>query len=403
MKSCISLRGWVVLAVMLVSTVGFCTGHSHATFESSPQYVDSFLMNSKSNANYKEIPNHPISFQPEMMGPQKKQYYSDIKVIPGGQTIGVKIKSNGMMVVGFHTLRDTDASSNSPAQLAKIEIGDLITHLDGTKITSMNQFTQLINDAGKKDTALKLTLLRRDAPVNIICKPKYDANERTYRMGLYIRDSAAGIGTLTFYAPDYGVYGALGHVISDMDTKLPISVEKGEILYSQVTSISKSQNGDPGEKRAQIFKDRKAIGNIEKNTPFGIFGKMNHAPENGYQHESILVATQDEVQEGPASIYTVIDGQKVEKYEVEVIHKSKQSSPSTKGMVIKITDSRLLEKTGGIIQGMSGSPIIQNGKLIGAVTHVFVNDPQSGYGCYIEWMLKDAGVSFLALQEPKAC
>jgi stage IV sporulation protein B len=177
-----------------------------------------------------------------------------------------------------------------------------------------------------------------------------------------------------------------------MDTQTPIPIGDGTIVHSNVTSISKSQNGEPGEKRASFTNDSKVLGNIVKNTPFGIFGKMNAAPEHGLHKEAIPVAFAEEVKEGPAYIYTVVSGQKVEKFDIEVVHVTKQDFPATKGMVIKITDPRLLEKTGGIVQGMSGSPIIQNGKVIGAVTHVFVNDPTSGYGCFIEWMLQDAGI-----------
>ncbi len=188
------------------------------------------------------------------------------------------------------------------------------------------------------------------------------------------------------------MYGALGHVISDMDTQTPIAVGEGEIVHSSVNSISKSQNGEPGEKRATIFKGGKVIGTIEKNTSFGIFGKMADKPDHSVTDNAMPVAFAEEVKEGPAQIYTVVNGQKVEKYNIEVVHVARQDHPATKGMVIKITDPRLLEKTGGIVQGMSGSPIIQNGKMIGAVTHVFVNDPTSGYGCFIEWMLQDAGI-----------
>jgi stage IV sporulation protein B len=177
-----------------------------------------------------------------------------------------------------------------------------------------------------------------------------------------------------------------------MDTQTPIVVGDGQIVHSNVTSIAKSHSGEPGEKHAQIFRESKVIGNIEKNTSFGIFGKMNSAPDHSYANEAIPVAFAEEIKEGPAQIYTVLNGQKVEKFDIQIVHVSKQDYPATKGMVIKITDPRLLEKTGGIVQGMSGSPIVQDGKLVGAVTHVFVNDPTSGYGCFIEWMLQDSGI-----------
>jgi stage IV sporulation protein B len=179
-------------------------------------------------------------------------------------------------------------------------------------------------------------------------------------------------------------------------------VGSGEIVHTQVTSISKSQNGEPGEKRANFFENGKVLGTIQKNTEFGIFGKMNENPEHGMFKEPIPVAFAEEVKEGPAKILTVLNGQKVEEFDIEIVHAVKQTTPQTKGMVIKVKDPRLIEATGGIVQGMSGSPIIQDGKLVGAVTHVFVNDPLSGYGCFIEWMLRDAGIYLNRHEEQRA-
>ncbi|MGE5702682.1 MAG: SpoIVB peptidase, partial [Clostridia bacterium] len=223
-----------------------------------------------------------------------------------------------------------------------------------------------------------------------------------YRMGLYIRDSAAGVGTLTFYEPKSGAYGALGHVISDVDTGQAIVVGDGQIVQASVTSIEKGESGNPGEKFARFYNESVVLGNITKNTPFGIFGKMKESPKRSYYQEAIPVALAEQVQEGPAKILTVVDGQRVEEFDIEIVNVVKQHFPATKGMIIRVTDKRLLDKTGGIVQGMSGSPIIQNGKLVGAVTHVFVNDPTSGYGCFIEWMLQDAGLSSRDDKELKA-
>lgn len=316
----------------------------------------------------------------------------DLKVIPGGQTIGVKLKSAGIMVVGHHLVAVSEDKKTSPGEEAKIQLGDLITKMNGKMINDVSKVADLVKSAGESKKPITLTIVRNKETIEIPIYPAYDIVDKAYRLGLYIRDSAAGVGTLTFYAPDQGVYGALGHVITDMDTQTPIVVGEGEIVHSNVTSISKSQNGEPGEKRAQIPRESKPIGNIERNTQFGIFGKMFAAPDHSLNNDALPVAFAEEVKEGPAQIYTVVNGQKVEKFDIEVLHVAKQDFPATKGMVIKITDPRLLDKTGGIVQGMSGSPIIQNGKMIGAVTHVFVNDPTSGYGCFIEWMLHDAGI-----------
>lgn len=182
-------------------------------------------------------------------------------------------------------------------------------------------------------------------------------------------------------------------MISDIDTKKPIVVENGKIVKSTVTSIEKGKNGNPGEKLAHFSGNKEVIGNITLNSPFGVFGKLNKGIKNGVLDRPMSIALSHEVKEGPAKILTVVEGNKVEEYDIEIVSTVPQKFPATKGMVIKVTDDRLLNKTGGIVQGMSGSPIIQDDKMVGAVTHVFVNDPTSGYGVHIEWMLHEAGIN----------
>ncbi|MFM9279057.1 SpoIVB peptidase [Paenibacillus jiagnxiensis] len=317
----------------------------------------------------------------------------EIQVIPGGQTIGVKVKSAGILVVGHHLVVQDGETRLSPGETAGIRLGDRITHINGLVPDNLSLVTEAVERAGKEGKPLEITLKRGKQTIHTKLTPAYDREDKAWRLGLYIRDSAAGVGTLTFYAPQHGVYGALGHVITDMNTQTPIVVGSGHIVQSNVTSISKSQNGEPGEKRAQFTKNHKVLGSIESNTKFGIFGKMTDLPEHSVYSKPIPVAWAEEIKEGPAEILTVVDGQSVQRFKARILHVSNQSVPATKGLVIRIVDPRLIEKTGGIVQGMSGSPIIQNGKLVGAVTHVFVNDPQSGYGCFIEWMLKDAGIT----------
>ncbi|WP_342414730.1 SpoIVB peptidase [Paenibacillus sp. FSL R10-2782] len=316
----------------------------------------------------------------------------DLRVYPGGQTIGVKVKSSGVLVVGHHVIQESMDRKVSPGEVAGIRLGDRITHMNGKPLDSLTRVAEAVEEAGKNKKPLDITLCRGEQTISTKLTPAYDLDDKAWRLGLYIRDSAAGVGTLTFYAPDQGVYGALGHVITDMNTQTPIVVGSGEIVQSNVTSIAKSQSGEPGEKRAHFLKDHRVLGNIERNTNFGIFGKMSDEPQYGLYSKPIPVALANEVKEGPAEILTVLEGQQIQRFKAEVVHISQQDKPATKGLVIRIVDPKLLDKTGGIVQGMSGSPIIQNGKLIGAVTHVFVNDPKSGYGCFIEWMLRDAGI-----------
>ncbi len=315
----------------------------------------------------------------------------DLKVIPGGQSIGVKLNTLGVLVVGFHQI-ETEAGKESPGETAGIQIGDIITKINGKKIEKMSDVTPFIQQSGKTGSPLNLVVKRNEELIETVLTPVKDDKDHSYRIGLYIRDSAAGIGTMTFYEPKSKKFGALGHVISDMDTKKPIIVNEGKIVQSTVTSIEKGSNGSPGEKLARFSEGTEVIGRITRNTPFGIFGQLNKRLENGVLDKPLPIALSHEVKKGPAKILTVVEKDQVETFDVEVVSTVNQKFPATKGMVIKVTDKRLLEKTGGIVQGMSGSPIIQEGKIIGAVTHVFVNDPTSGYGVHIEWMLQDAGV-----------
>lgn len=378
-----------------------------ATGEVTVRNPEVLRVNGKADASQRVALNHPLAVETAQAGQTEMQLklfgkipiktvkvnvVPDLKVIPGGQTIGVKIQSDGILVVGHHLVHVSPDKKISPGEQADLRLGDLIVKINGKPVRDVSKVAGIVAEAGKADKPVELDIRRGDKTFRTTVKPALDMNDQAWRLGIYIRDSAAGVGTLTFYAPEEGRFGALGHVISDLDTRTPIVPRGGEVVHSSVSSISKSQNGEPGEKRAHFFKEHVVLGTIEKNTPFGIFGRMERFPEYGVTDKPIPVAFADEVKEGPAEIYTVVDGQKVEKFKIEIVHAAKQPSPATKGLIIKITDPRLLERTGGIVQGMSGSPIIQNGKLVGAVTHVFVNDPTSGYGCYIEWMLQDAGV-----------
>lgn len=331
----------------------------------------------------------------ELAGIPIKQVNVDVipeyKVYPGGQSIGVKLNTLGVLVVGHHQV-DTVEGKQSPGEIAGIQVGDIITKINGETIEQMSDVAPFVQNAGKTGAPLDVVITRDKKTIETKLVPLKDKQDSTFRIGLYIRDSAAGIGTMTFYDPITMKYGALGHVISDMDTKKPIVVQDGQIVRSTVTSIEKGSNGVPGEKLARFSNDRSSIGDITRNSTFGIFGTLHQDIQNGIMDKALPIALSHEVKEGPAKILTVVNEDKVEEFDVEVISSIPQKFPATKGMVIKITDPVLLEKTGGIVQGMSGSPIIQNGKVIGAVTHVFVNDPTSGYGVHIEWMLNEAGI-----------
>lgn len=214
-------------------------------------------------------------------------------------------------------------------------------------------------------------------------------NREEYKLGLWVRDAAAGVGTVTFYDPDSGSFGALGHGIQDVDTGDLITIAKGEAVTSNILSITKGEKGSPGEIRGTI-ENGKTIGEVYKNTSLGIYGKLNNRNRVELDNtKRTQVLARNEIKQGKASILCSLESNKVEEYEIEIQKLYTNNNENNKSMVLKVTDNRLLEKTGGIIQGMSGSPILQDGKFVGAVTHVMVNDPTTGYGVFADMMLKE--------------
>ena len=211
---------------------------------------------------------------------------------------------------------------------------------------------------------------------------------KQWRIGLYIRDDAAGVGTLTYVDRQNQTFGALGHIIADLETSQALEVREGKIMRSHVTAIDQGRSGHPGEKRSIIVEEQQVLGRFNKNTNIGIFGDVL---EDITVNQALPVALVDDVMPGQAEILTVIQGEQVERFQVEIVRVAKQYAPSSKGLVIKVTDPDLLQRTGGIVQGMSGSPILQNGRLVGAVTHVFINKPDTGYGVFAEWMVRESG------------
>lgn len=315
----------------------------------------------------------------------------DKKIIPGGQSIGVKLHTLGVLVVGHH-LVTSNGETESPGEDANIKVGDVILEMDGKKIKKLEDVKPIVSKAGKNNKEIMMKIKRGKETIETKLAPAINKHDQSYQIGLYIRDSTTGIGTISFYDEETGKYGALGHVISDSDTNKPIDLYKGKLVQSKITAIEKGDVGVPGEKQAEFSMNDEALGTITKNSPYGIFGKLNTDALKNNASKPMEIGLAHEVEKGPAEILTVIDGEKVEKFTVDIVSSKRQESAATKGMVVKVTDERLLKETGGIVQGMSGSPIIQNNKIIGAVTHVFVNDPTSGYGVHIEWMLDEADI-----------
>ncbi|MFT8871104.1 MAG: SpoIVB peptidase [Sporolactobacillus sp.] len=313
-----------------------------------------------------------------------------VRLIPGGQSIGVKVSTKGVLVVGYRLI-DGMRGQASPGENAGVRIGDVITKINDKTVHSIDDVQKAMS--GNAATPLKLSVIRQKKILVKTLVPVEDRNDRKLQLGLYVRDSASGIGTMTFYDPVSGRYGALGHIISDRDTGQPILINNGRILASTVQAIEKGAEGKPGEKIAFFSEHDKSLGSVDQNTPFGIYGKLLQTRgQAAFTCRALPIARADEVHEGRAQILTVLSGHRVETFDIKILNTMPQQYPATKSMVIKIIDPRLLRATGGIIQGMSGSPIIQDGKLVGAVTHVFVNDPTCGYGVHIEWMLRGSGI-----------
>lgn len=315
-----------------------------------------------------------------------------IKLVPGGHSIGVVLHSHGVIVVGNSPIKSEEGLYVNPAKDAGINVGDIILSINGTPVQSDSQVAEIIDSSGQEKRPLNLLIKRNDERVQITINPVFCDETKRYRIGLFVRDSAAGVGTLTFYEPKSNIYGALGHVISDSDTNQPIDCDQGRIVMATVSGIQHGKRGQPGEKIGVFIEEDKLLGDIQKNTQFGIYGQLNASLPNDIYNSAIPVASMNQVQTGYAEMLTVVDGQSIEKFAIEIQKVNLQASPEGKGMVIKITDPRLMELTGGIVQGMSGSPIIQNGKIVGAVTHVFVHDPTKGYGCFVDWMLMESGI-----------
>lgn len=298
------------------------------------------------------------------------------KLIVGGQNIGIEVKTKGILVVGLYKVDNDFIAANSG-----IKAGDYITKVNGNEINSISEFSSNIENDDDK-TSIDIEYLRNDKTFNTTLNISKVENE--YKTGLYVKDTISGIGTLTFIDPTTKKFGALGHEILDKNTKNALDISNGSIYYSYITGINKSSNGTPGEKEATTDSN-KIYGQINENTTKGIFGNYTGNLDDSNLYE---VANIDEIKEGTAQIFTVTENETIQSYSIEIEKINKNDS--TKNILFTITDKDLLDKTGGIVQGMSGSPIIQNGKIIGAVTHVIVDDCKKGYGIFITNMLQEA-------------
>ena len=300
-------------------------------------------------------------------------YSSEVYV--GGNTIGIDIKTDGILISGFYKI---DGNYNMPKETLKV--GDYITHINNEKVTDIISMSDIINKY-KNNKYITLTIKRN----NKVFKTNLDIiySNGNYKTGLYVKDSITGIGTITYIDPETMIYGALGHEIIESNNENILKIKGGFIFENSITSIKKSNAGIAGSKNAKYNYQNK-YGTIRENTTAGIYGKTYKAFND---NNLMKVASIDEIKIGKAEIYTVLNNQEIEKFNIEITAINEDSN--IKNLSIKITDKNLLNKTGGVVQGMSGSPIIQNNKIIGAVTHVVVDKPDTGYGIFITTMLEE--------------
>ena len=302
------------------------------------------------------------------------QVVAERVLVPGGHSIGVQMDVKGVLIVGLEDIETPEGDTINPGLRAGLQIGDLILSVNGTKVYKAGEVEQLVNEIQDE---VKLQVKRKNKVLNITLEPVINCEDGLYKLGVWIKDKTAGIGTLTYYDPVNMTFGALGHAICDPETGAVLTVNQGQLIQAKVQSVKEGKSGEP-------------LGDLKLNSQLGIFGDAYHAIENPVYLKPMVVAGKNQIEKGEAYILTTLEKNQIERYEIEIEKIYKREKDSNKNMRIKVTDERLLEASGGIVQGMSGSPIIQDGKLVGAVTHVLVNDPTRGYGIFIESMLEAA-------------
>ncbi len=300
-------------------------------------------------------------------------------LMPGGQSIGVAVMTEGLVVIGASDI----GSIPSPARLAGLKPGDIITSIDGKPVGGVEELLSMLGEKG-----VKVTYTRGAETKNATLTPAKDETDGKFKLGVWVRDSTAGIGTLTFYDPETGRYGALGHAVTDTDAGIVLPIAGGAIYENSIVDVKRGEEGTPGEIIGQFY-DGGYLGTIDENTDFGIFGDAQEGMKNALYPNGIETADPDDVRTGRAKILTTVGDEGLAEYDAQIVRIENQAEPTTRSFTIRVTDKRLLDRTGGIVQGMSGSPVLQDGKLVGAVTHVYVNDPTMGYGVYIDWMLEN--------------
>ena len=307
------------------------------------------------------------------------------EVYVGGIPLGFAINTQGVIIVGDNVVQ-TENGSKLTTKTKELKSGDVLCAINGNKVCSVDDVISEVNKSNGARLTLDITRDNKEHQIEII--PEKDISTNEYKLGLWVKDDASGVGTLTFVNTETMRYGALGHPITDFETGIEIPVLNGKIYKCNLIGITKGQKGNPGELRCLFMQGNNDKGSVDTNCKYGVYGEVK---EDSIIDKNLCVNIGSRmcVKPGKAKLVSSVSGVQ-EEYDIEIIKASYQPKSSDKSMVIRVTDSRLLNLTGGIVQGMSGSPILQNGKLVGAVTHVFLSDPTKGYAIYADWMLENA-------------
>ena len=319
---------------------------------------------------------------------KKKQSETNSKVLvyPGGFPLGFTMECDGVVVVALGSV-ETQWGNQKPTEGKNIKVGDILYSVNGEVIKSSDMLHSLLNPQEDFGGEALLEIHRDGQVIKERVVPALEEFSNMFRLGLWIRDNAAGVGTLTYIREDSLRFGALGHAVCDIDTGKIMPVASGSIYKCNIVGVNKGLRGSPGELRGLFLRTGKKAGSLDNNNKFGVYGTVDKEYVESLGVKPIEVGFRNQAKTGNAKILCTIDGGVPKEYDIEIVKLSYQSKSDKKSMVIKVVDKDLIEQTGGIVQGMSGSPIIQNNKLIGAVTHVFVSDPTKGFGVYIDWML----------------
>ena len=330
-------------------------------------------------ASAAEFPNIKNAIK-SLFNKTKKQPVLDekIKVYLGGFPLGFTFKCSGVLVIAI-----------SNENVTNLVEGDVIKKIEDYEVFNVENISEILNTKIDNLDSVNLTIQRNNSEEKATIKPIFDNSSQKYRLGLWIRDDAAGVGTITYIRKDNLRFGALGHPVCDIDTGSIMPVSEGVIYKCNIVGYKKGVKGNPGELKGLFLRNGSLYGSLDKNCKSGVYGVFNKEKVDFAKENEVEVADRSEIKSGKAFIRCAIDGYVPQEYEIEIVKTYFQSGRDTKSMFIRVTDKELLEKTGGIVQGMSGSPIIQNGKLVGAVTHVFVSDPTKGYGIFADLMINE--------------